>query len=133
MRFGSAPAFSKAFTIAALGHRPPTPAIRGVRPLANVQFGSMRQPRRSVTRRESAARTQCTNNMKQIALAIHAFQGANKKLPPAGRGYGWCQVTGNYRGDALITNENGLVSLLPYLEQNSLYIKFNRAQAYANT
>ena len=83
--------------------------------------------------RESAARTQCTNNMKQIALAIHSFENANKKLPSAGRGYGWCRVLPGYPADVKITNENGMVSLLPFLEQAPLYGRFNRGLAYANT
>src|SRR5881397_1273511 len=67
--------------------------------------------------REAAARAQCTNNLKQVALAVHNFKSANKKLPPAGRGYGWCRVLNGYPADPFITNENGMVSLLPYLEQ----------------
>src|SRR3712207_2051570 len=33
--------------------------------------------------RESAARTQCTNNIKQMALACHTFHETFKFLPPA--------------------------------------------------
>ena len=32
--------------------------------------------------RESAARTQCNNNLKQVALAAHSFEAAYKRFPP---------------------------------------------------
>ena len=34
--------------------------------------------------REAAARTQSTNNLKQLALAMHSFHDAKKRLPDNG-------------------------------------------------
>lgn len=78
--------------------------------------------------REAAARMKCSNNLKQICLAAHAYESANGVLPPAGRGYGWC--INNYgTGDAKIYNLHGFVLLLPYLEQTGLYSKIDQTQA----
>jgi prepilin-type N-terminal cleavage/methylation domain-containing protein/prepilin-type processing-associated H-X9-DG protein len=61
--------------------------------------------------REAAARIQCQNNLKQIGIALHAYESANKAFP-TGTGL---QMTGP------------LVYLLPFVEQQSLYQawKFN--------
>src|SRR5690349_15849852 len=73
--------------------------------------------------REAASRTQCQNNMKQIALAVLQYEVANKRLPPAGTGYGWCQVITwpnldgrpEFLSDPHIVNQCGLSFLLNYL------------------
>jgi prepilin-type N-terminal cleavage/methylation domain-containing protein len=62
--------------------------------------------------RAAAARTQCTNNLKQLALATHSYHDANKQLPPAlGR-------TGNMYGTTHFF-------LLPYIEQGPLFTQAN--------
>src|SRR5438445_13750405 len=63
--------------------------------------------------REAAARMQCTNNYKQIALACHTYADAKKTLPP-----GWSHDTSpfpNRQSDSLWYH------LLPYLEQQPLF------------
>src|SRR5262245_14810626 len=62
--------------------------------------------------REAAARTQCVNNLKQIAIAAHAANDANKRLPPQAGTYG-----GAYYAPLFF-------HLLPYIEQQTIW---NRA------
>src|SRR5690348_2563496 len=61
--------------------------------------------------RESANRSVCANNMKQIALAAHNYQDANGNLPP---GLDEQHVA-------------CLVYLLPYLEQQAVFNNFSFA------
>jgi prepilin-type N-terminal cleavage/methylation domain-containing protein len=65
--------------------------------------------------REAAARTQCTNNLKQWGIAIHHCNDTYKKLPPA---LGW------YPGNSATTSKAygvGTFHLLPFVEQQNLY------------
>src|SRR5262249_54305572 len=55
--------------------------------------------------REAAARAQCTNNLKQIGLALHNIHSAESKFPPGGLDNG-----------AMWT-----AWLAPYLEQDNVY------------
>ena len=63
--------------------------------------------------REAARRLTCTNNLKQIGLAVHNFESENGVLPPR------CRTSVPYRGWGPI--------ILPYLEEKSLanQYKFN--------
>ena len=81
--------------------------------------------------REAAARSQCANNLKQIALAVLNYEGTYKRLPPAGKGYGWCRVTAGFPTDPQIVNQNGLTLLLPYMDQNQVDAMLNRSQAFS--
>jgi prepilin-type N-terminal cleavage/methylation domain-containing protein len=83
--------------------------------------------------REAAARMTCQNNLKQIGLALHNYESTNSRFPPAGTGYSWCASASGGPGDKAIYNSNGLVLLLPYLEQDNLFRRFNLMQASART
>src|SRR5690242_11167725 len=82
--------------------------------------------------REAAARMSCQNNLKQLGTACHNYESANGRLPPSGQGYGWCIYSPPYTGDAIIRNLNGLVLLLPYIEQDNLAQRLNTAMTMGN-
>ncbi len=60
--------------------------------------------------REAAARAKCTNNLKQLGVALHNYEGVFQTMPPRETRF----VTG-YTG-----RKSGLIHLLPYIEQNAL-------------
>ncbi len=78
--------------------------------------------------REAARRMQCSNNLKQIGLAIHNYELANKRIPPgAVWNGGTVDVTfGRFVGPI---NERGSCHafMLPFLEQQALYNQFDFA------
>src|ERR1700682_6187726 len=60
--------------------------------------------------RESAQRTQCQNNLKQLGLAMQTYHDANQSFPPAftaGSNWGWGTL------------------ILPYVEQGNVYAQLN--------
>ena len=76
--------------------------------------------------REAARRASCINHMKQIGIAIHSYNDANKKLPPGGeweQGAPWriLQSTGAKPPGPNRERGGVLVRLLPFLEENALY------------
>jgi prepilin-type N-terminal cleavage/methylation domain-containing protein/prepilin-type processing-associated H-X9-DG protein len=62
--------------------------------------------------REAARRSQCSNNAKQIALALHNFHDARKRFPPQ---FGWL---GTPQSGSLGTT---FFHILPYMELGNLY------------
>jgi prepilin-type N-terminal cleavage/methylation domain-containing protein/prepilin-type processing-associated H-X9-DG protein len=68
--------------------------------------------------REAAARVKCQNNLKQIGLALHNFEGANGCFPTGFWRKTWAvdptNPPGHFRWSAL-------AQLTPYLEQTNVY------------
>jgi prepilin-type N-terminal cleavage/methylation domain-containing protein len=64
--------------------------------------------------REAARRSQCTNNLKQMGLALHNYADTMKKFPS-----GNISLPGH--------GPTAFVLMLPYMEQNALHaqLKFN--------
>jgi prepilin-type N-terminal cleavage/methylation domain-containing protein/prepilin-type processing-associated H-X9-DG protein len=69
--------------------------------------------------REAARRAQCTNNLKQIALAALNFESANMQLPPGMGPYPWAS------GGA--GRANPKVLIMQYLEGGNIFNAFNLA------
>jgi prepilin-type N-terminal cleavage/methylation domain-containing protein/prepilin-type processing-associated H-X9-DG protein len=83
--------------------------------------------------REAARRAQCTNNLKQIGLAMHNYESSNKALPPPKIRSGTCQhayVSGD--PTATILNTTAFSMILGYVEQASLYNAYNFSQPSSN-
>jgi prepilin-type N-terminal cleavage/methylation domain-containing protein len=75
--------------------------------------------------REAAARMQCTNNLKQIALACHNYENTYGQLPP-----GWTHDVSpwpNRQSDSLWYH------LLPYLEQQPLFNQGTKSNPVVNS
>src|SRR5262249_50645254 len=83
--------------------------------------------------REAAARMTCSNNLKQLGLAIHNYEGTNGTLPaaydllPADDPDPNALFAGRRVGLSLLAN------LLPYIEQDSLYRQLNPKVSEFNT
>jgi prepilin-type N-terminal cleavage/methylation domain-containing protein/prepilin-type processing-associated H-X9-DG protein len=78
--------------------------------------------------RESAARTQCQNNLKQLALGCHRYHDLNRHFPPGGK-YG--RLTGLVV-DCHYAQGNWLVYTLPFMEQDGLHGKLQPFLGYVN-
>jgi Protein of unknown function (DUF1559) len=87
--------------------------------------------------REPAARMQCQNNLKQLMLAMHAFESTDRPTaypstanpdPPTERSFPpGCLGPGTSPDERL----SWLVALLPYLEQESLARRFDLDKGYS--
>ncbi len=64
--------------------------------------------------REAARRMSCSNNMKQIGLALHNYHSAFKSFPASGR-------PENYTANGWARKSSWFIAILPQLEQSAIY------------
>ena len=68
--------------------------------------------------REAARRAQCTNNLKQMGLALANYEGANGSFPPG-------IIRQDNGQQQYYTSGSMFVSMLPYFEQSPLFNAVN--------
>jgi len=67
--------------------------------------------------REAAARSKCTNNLKQLGIGLHAYHDVNNGFPAGWKTKGVSNDPNGYWGWS--------VALLPFVEQQNLYNQLN--------
>lgn len=77
--------------------------------------------------REAARRMQCTNNIKQIGLALHGYHDQWNCFPPSESRPSNSTSTGS--GTAYV---NWVILVLPFMEQLSVYNEFDRTLPITN-
>lgn len=79
--------------------------------------------------REAARRMQCTNNLKQLGLAVHNFHDTFGVIPP-GSFPQRPSTSPTPANEWLWSRFSGFTVLLPFLEQPALHDQFNRYVDY---
>jgi len=80
------------------------------------------------TAREAARKSQCANNVRQIALGAINYEAANQKYPSSGQGVDF--AGGNLRA---MNVESFFVQILPFVEQAGLAAKWQSKRPYWDT
>jgi prepilin-type N-terminal cleavage/methylation domain-containing protein len=71
--------------------------------------------------REAARRSQCSNNLKQLALGYHNYHDTNNKLPQTAS---WITKPPNAAQDSNWNGYSALTMVLPFIEQKTVYDQY---------
>lgn len=75
--------------------------------------------------RSAASRSQCQNNLKQIALAVHSYHDANKKFPYA--------VLDYQPGESTASYVSGWILIMPSIEKDDIARQWDPRKPRNNT
>ena len=76
--------------------------------------------------REAAARAKCSNNLKQVGLAMHGYQDSFNRLPSPGAHNR--DGNDNAASDSTSWGPSWGIGILPFIEQNNLYKGYDYTQ-----
>jgi prepilin-type N-terminal cleavage/methylation domain-containing protein/prepilin-type processing-associated H-X9-DG protein len=75
--------------------------------------------------REAARRMQCSNNLKQQALALLNYESAHKIFPPALLGSGRFDNAAYHAARGGVKNTTGWTLMLPFIEGSTIHQRYN--------
>ena len=78
--------------------------------------------------REAARRAECTNNLKQMGLALHNYESANTCFPPSGESTNFANTPPTTQ--FVDGGWNALARILPFMEGGSSFNALNFAADY---
>ena len=79
--------------------------------------------------REAASRTRCSNQLRQLGIGLHNYESVNGYMPSSGQGTNYATSPASVAFELHST----YTMLLPYIEQDNVYRRFDLTKAYNAT